>query len=130
MVRPTSPFNKLAGLSLAFEEGRTSVCVAVMVAVWLLWAMVGVAIADSPRTFRARVAHDVAEKVARGERSRLILPGSPDAVQALIQRHGLQVERRLRSGAVVSVDQAAMASLAADPAVSALAADRPVYSTM
>ncbi len=130
MVRSTSPSNKLAGLSLAFEEGRTSVCVAVMVAVWLLWAMVGVAIADSPRTFRARVAHDVADRVARGERSRLILPGSPDAVQALIQRHGLKVERRLRSGAVVSVDQATMASLAADPAVSALAADRPVYSTM
>ena len=51
-------------------------------------------------------------------------------MQALIERHGLQVERRLSSGAVVSVDQATLASLSADPAVSALAADRPVYSTM
>ena len=130
MVRPLSPLNRLAGLPLAWKEGSTSACVALMVAVWLLWAMVGVAIADSPRGFRARVAVDVTEKVARGERTQLILPGSPDAVQALIQRHGLQVERRLRSGAVVSVDQATMASLSADPAVSALAADRPVYSTM
>jgi len=130
MVRVTFPLDRLAGLPLAWKEGRTSACVALMVAVWLLWAMVGVAIADSPRGFRARVAADVAERVARGERSRLILPGSPDAVQALIERHGLQVERRLRSGAVVSVDQATMASLSADPAVSALAADRPVYSTM
>ena len=130
MVRPLFSSNRLAGLTLAWQEGRTSACVALMVAVWVLWAMVGVAIADSPRPFRARVAQDVAEKVSRGERSNLILPGSPDAVQALIQRHGLRVERRLRSGAVVSVDQATMASLAADPAVSALAADRPVHSTM
>ena len=130
MVRVAFPLDRLAGLPLAWKEGRTSACVALMVAVWLLWAMVGVAIADSPRGFRARVAADVADRVARGERSQLILPGSPDAVQALIERHGLQVERRLRSGAVVSVDQATMASLSADPAVSALAADRPVYSTM
>src|SRR5687768_13764782 len=119
MVRAAFANNRLAGLPLAWKEGRTSACVALMVAVWVLWAMVGVAIADSPR---ARIARDVTERVARGERSRLILPGSPDAVQALIQRHGLQVERRLRSGAVVSVDQATMAALAADPAVTALAA--------
>ena len=49
MVRVAFPFNKLAGLPLAWKEGRTSACVAVMVAVWLLWAMVGVAIADGPR---------------------------------------------------------------------------------
>src|SRR5215204_6018564 len=130
MVRAATPLNRLAGLPLAWKEGSTSACVALMVAVWLLWAMVGVAIADSPQRFRARVAHDITERVARGERTQVILPGSPDAVEALIQRHGLRVERRLRSGAVVSVDQATMASLAADPAVSAVAADRPVYSTM
>ena len=49
MVRVAFPFDKLAGLPLAWKEGRTSACVAVMVAVWVLWAMVGVAIADSPR---------------------------------------------------------------------------------
>ncbi len=60
MVRVAFPFDKLAGLPLAWKEGRTSACVAVMVAVWVLWAMVGVAIADGPREFRARVAADVA----------------------------------------------------------------------
>jgi len=61
MVRAGLPLNRLAGLPLAWKEGRTSACVALMVAVWLLWAMVGVAIADSPRGFRARVAVDVTE---------------------------------------------------------------------
>ena len=69
MVRVAFPLDRLAGLPLAWKEGRTSACVALMVAVWLLWAMVGVAIADGPRGFRARVAADVADRVARGERS-------------------------------------------------------------
>ena len=59
MVRVAFPLDKLAGLPLAWKEGRTSACVALMVAVWLLWAMVGVAIADGPHRFGVRVAADV-----------------------------------------------------------------------
>ena len=56
MVRAGLPLNRLAGLPLAWKEGRTSACVALMVAVWLLWAMVGAAIADGPHGSRARFA--------------------------------------------------------------------------
>ena len=96
MVRLTLPLNKLAGLPLAWREGRTSACVALMVAVWVLWAMVGVAIADSPRSTRlgrVRVATDVVDQVSRGEQARIILRGTPDEVQALAKRHGLRVTR-------------------------------------
>src|SRR5688500_18667657 len=102
MVRTAVSRNVLGGLPLALKEGRTSACVAVMVAVWVLWAMVGVAVADAPNG-RARVAADVAERVAKGERMRIILPGSPDAVAALAQRHGLAIDKMLQSGAVVTV---------------------------
>ena len=60
----------------------------------------------------------------------MILRGTPDESAALIERHGLQVEAPAALGGGRRVDRATMASLSGDPAVSALAADRPVYSTM
>ncbi len=122
---------RLSGVALAWKEGRTRACVVLMLLVWVLWAMVGNAVAQPAAGGRtARVAADLSARVSRGETAQVILRGTPDEVRALAARHGLRVTKTLRSGAVATVDRAALASLSSDPAVPAVAEDRPVYPTM
>ncbi len=99
---------RVSGLALAWREGRTSTCVILMVVVWVLWAMVGAAVAG-PAGRPARVAPDVSTRVAAGATADVILRGTPDEIAALVARHGLSVKRALRSGAVVSLDGAGAA---------------------
>ena len=121
-----------SGVALASKDGGTRVCVVLMLLLWALWAMVGNAVAQPAegRGRSARVAPDLAARVSAGGTAEVILRGTPDEVQALAARHGLRVVKALRSGAVATVDRATLASLAADPAVPAVAEDRPVYPTM
>jgi serine protease AprX len=123
---------RLSGVTLAWKEGRTRACVVLMLLVWALWAMVGNAVAQPADGSRraARVAADLSARVAGGATAQVILRGTPDEVRALAARHGLRVTKSLRSGAVATVDRAALASLSADPSVPAVAEDRPVYPTM
>ncbi len=81
---------------------------------------------------RARMAGDLAARATASANGTtdVILRGSPDDIYALASRHGLQVKRTLRSGAVVSLSAAQLAAVSADPGVDALSADRPVHPTM
>jgi serine protease AprX len=80
----------------------------------------------------ARMAGDLATRAAASPQGTtdVILHGSPDDIYALATRHGLQVKKTLRSGAVVSLSAAQLAAVSTDPGVDALAADRPVHPTM
>jgi serine protease AprX len=81
---------------------------------------------------QARVAGDLAARAASSAdgTTDVILHGSPDDIYALASRHGLQVKRTLRSGAVISLSARQLAAVSADPGVDALPADRAVHPTM
>src|SRR5262245_61760128 len=86
-------------------------------------AMPAVARADR-EAHVARVAGDVLTRAASSAAGTtdVIVHGSPDDIYALAARHGLSVKRSLRSGAVLSLSAAQLASVSADPSVDALPA--------
>ena len=99
MVRPSLALNRLAGLPLAWKEGRTSACVALMVVVWVLWAMVGAAIAEQPRWGGARIASDIGDVFSRNLAlgwlaTLLVSAGEPDrAIEAATASIDLVADR-------------------------------------
>jgi serine protease AprX len=88
--------------------------------------------AREDRGHRARMAGDLVSHATNATQGTtdVILRGSPDDIYALATKHGLQVKKTLRSGAVVSMSAAQLTAVSTDPSVDALAADRPVHPTM
>ena len=120
---------------LSFTARATRHCLGRHVYRTLFWSVAAVAMSVAPSAagpggHRARVAADVAQQVATGATSDVIVRGTPDVIYDLAQRHGLRIKRTLKSGAVVELNSAGLAALAGDPGVPAIAADRLIRPTM
>jgi hypothetical protein len=89
----------------------------------------GVALAQS---HTPRLSDDLRRHVAAGDTSdsRVVITGSQAAVDALASRHGLQITRRLSSGAVLTVPAGKLAAVANDPSVPSLSGDHIVRGQM
>jgi serine protease AprX len=81
---------------------------------------------------RAKLSRDLADRVAAGrsETVRLIVSGTEAEVNALAERHGARVAKRLRGAAVLEVSGNALDAMAQDPAVAHLSGDVPVRRLM
>src|SRR5688572_33045629 len=57
------------------------------------------------RSGRARLSHDLAERLRSGDTrgASVIVTGSQERIDGIAARHGLQVRKRLASGAVLDV---------------------------
>ena len=81
---------------------------------------------------RAHLSLDLLRHEAKHstQRERLILPGSPDQIAKIVERHGLRIVRWLESGAVVSVNSDQLTDLASDEGVGVLSGDAIVATGM
>jgi serine protease AprX len=81
---------------------------------------------------RAHLSDDLVAFAAHhgSARARIIVQGSDEEVDALADRHHLQIIRRLADGAVIAASPAEVSELAADAAVDHLSGDVPVHTSM
>ncbi|HEY6214194.1 MAG TPA: S8 family peptidase [Vicinamibacterales bacterium] len=79
---------------------------------------------------RARLSADLAAHLSRATtaRTRVIVRGTDDEVDAIAARHHLLLTRRLASGGVLLANSSELADLAADPAIEHLSGDARVHN--
>src|SRR5687767_8300958 len=65
----------------------------------------------------ARLSQDLADRLRAGDReaTSIIVSGTASEVDAIAARHGLQIRKRLKAGALLEVPAGALAAVAADP---------------
>src|SRR5437660_614753 len=104
----------------------TSTRVATMA--FALIAALGVTLSGPHAAHRARLSADLTVHLARATtaRTRVIVSGTDQDVDAIALRHHLLVAHRLASGGVLLANSSELADLAADPAVEHLSGDVPV----
>src|SRR5690349_8866146 len=73
------------------------------------------------------LAHQSRHTLAR---TRVIVHGDDDEIDAIAARHHLQIVRRLAGAAVLSADSNELSDLAGDAAVDHLSGDLPVHNSM
>src|SRR6185503_6373221 len=80
----------------------------------------------------ARLSRDLSERLRTGDvrEASVILTGTDAQVQDLAVRHGLQIKKRLATGAVVEVPAGALAELADDPAADQVSSNHEVVAHM
>ena len=81
---------------------------------------------------RARLSGDLVQKLRAGDgrTSTVIFTGSQARVDEIVARHGLQVRKRLKSGAVLEVPGYQLQAVAGDPQVDALSGNQLVTAQM
>ena|SRR5688572_30686097 len=68
---------------------------------------------------RARLSEDLVERLRSGDTTEtsVIVTGTQSQVNALAERHGLRIRKRLHSGAVVDIPAGWLSAVAYDPGV-------------
>ena len=61
---------------------------------------------------------------------RVIVPGTPEEIEQLARRYGIEIKRQLSSGGALEVTRAQLEALSQDSAVGQIAADAVVEATM
>ena len=81
---------------------------------------------------RARLSKDLATQLKAGHVTAtcVLLTGTQTQVDSVAARHGLRVDKRLRSGAVVQVSAGALGALAEDAGIEALSSDYRIGGQM
>ncbi|HEX7282513.1 MAG TPA: S8 family serine peptidase, partial [Vicinamibacterales bacterium] len=90
------------------------------------------AVAADANGRRARLSADLAAHLTSSSTADVdvIVSGSTESVDRLVQRHGLRIKKWLSSGAVVSASKDSLESLAADETVEAVSGNALVRSQM
>src|SRR5687768_4500828 len=81
---------------------------------------------------RARLSRDLTERLAAGgsDTVRVIVNGDDEKLQALAERHGARIAKRLRGAAVLELPGPALESLSQDPDLPHISGDVPVRRLM
>jgi serine protease AprX len=98
----------------------------------LLVAASAFTLRGSGQEHKALLSADLLAHQARGtsSRTRVIVHGTREAIDALAGRHHVEIVRRLNDGAVLAADSHDLASLASDFSVDHLSGDLPVRTSM
>src|SRR5262245_46861127 len=97
-----------------------------------LIALSALTLRGSNADHRAHLSDDLVAHVQRHTwaPTRVIVPGSDADIDALAERHHLQIIRRLANGAVLAANSAELADLASDVGVDHLSGDATVHAGM
>ncbi|HEX7139697.1 MAG TPA: S8 family peptidase, partial [Vicinamibacterales bacterium] len=97
-----------------------------------LMAASALTLGGSAREHRALLSADLLAHVARGTsaKTRVIVHGSPETIDGVARRYGLQIVRRLSDGAVLAANSRDLSNLASDFGVDHLSGDLPVHTAM
>src|SRR5258708_18110272 len=81
------------------------------------------------QSHHARVARDIADRIAKGDTSvtEIIVAGSSGTLEALATRYGVTLKKRIQGGAVFEATGGQIDAIAQDPDVDHVAGNSPVY---
>ena len=79
---------------------------------------------------RARLSDDLAQRLSNGDTTAtsVILTGTPEHIDRVVARHGLQIQKRLFGGAVVDVPAGALDRVTRDAEVDQVSSNHVVHS--